>query len=150
MATVAKCPANKNSHLESPFLSGVERTGYRAQAGSRVADRSTLRIGGFPGKSAATKLPGSAQRRGLAKSVWQAACEVSSMRQCAREGPPGAGSPSRRPPQGLLLNRAAITPSRPNELPVIRGQTGPAQPSRAEQRRPHPRLSRGRPEGNAS
>ena len=37
-----------------------------------MADRSTRRIGGFRCESAATNLPGSAQRRGLAKSVWQA------------------------------------------------------------------------------
>ena len=57
----------------------VKRTGPGPcrpdRAGSRrwrVAERSTRRIGGYPGESAATNLPWSAQRRGLANSVWQA------------------------------------------------------------------------------
>ena len=60
-------------------LSGVERSGPpdggpatgRVAGGGRVADRSMRRIGGFPGESAVTNPPGSAQRKGLAKSVWQ-------------------------------------------------------------------------------
>ena len=78
-------PSGLHYGRNSYALSGVERTGppdggparvaqtdRAGSRGRRVADRSTRRIGGFPGEPAATDLPGSAQRRGLAKSVWQA------------------------------------------------------------------------------
>ena len=51
-------------HPVSPRLGGWPRAARGRQ--------TTRRIGGFPGESAATDPPGSAQRRGLAKSVWQA------------------------------------------------------------------------------
>ena len=76
-------------------LSGVERTGppggglVCVSPGSRAgrgADRSTRRIGGRTGESAATNLPGSEQRRGLAKSVWQAGNALASREQNLRCG----------------------------------------------------------------
>ena len=47
----------------------ADRAGSRGQ---RVADKRRGESADFPGESAATDLPGSAQRRGLAKSVRQA------------------------------------------------------------------------------
>ena len=65
-------------------LSGVERSCPLDSGPARVAQTGRVAAGcewqtkrrgessDFPGLSAATDLPGSAQRRGLAKSVWQA------------------------------------------------------------------------------
>ena len=59
--------------------------------GQRVADRSTRGIGGFPGESAATDLPGSAQGRGRAKSV----CYALASREQNREGGEGRAHAAR-------------------------------------------------------
>ena len=86
-------------HRRSVLNEPARPTAARPVSLGRVARgrQTTRRIGGFPGESA-TDLPGSAQRRGLAKSVWRAGYALASREQNleGREGDASAARPKNR------------------------------------------------------